>query len=508
MPLKFKKSKSSLKPELKLIKPIEKIKMRDCIGLEFHNQNPLEIKLDNMIYLPELWDNASMFQKVAGYPFFASLFSKGALLSNTEYTSTFYCISKFEEKLITQYWASDLMAKGNNAIKNILENKQDYIKYFNKSHRQLLAQIRACERYIHTGRPDFFSIWVKTQKVFCSTIELFCFSYALENYLKNLKENDKKEYDLLSISIVSAKKSFINEASAYLQKLIEENQDFNTVYKKFIEKYGWFQNSYLGANNITKEWLQIFSNEALAEKMPQKIENKRVNKNYKNLVKTASEAISYQDDKKRLNLITISILSNWLTEISRKTKLSYDELLWLSVDEILDYNLNSKADIKKIKLKIKKYANAGKRYVIMTKKGYCDIPKEFFEKVVELNKPNEKEDENQIIRGQAACGGNKIGVIRIVLNPHKSIKFDKGDILVTSMTRPEFVPLMKMAGAIITNEGGITCHAAIISRELNIPCIVGTKIATEILKNGDKVEVDANKGIIKVLKRFDGKEND
>ena len=77
--------------------------------------------------------------------------------------------------------------------------------------------------------------------------------------------------------------------------------------------------------------------------------------------------------------------------------------------------------------------------------------------------------------------------------------FQDGDILVTGMTRPEFVPLMKKASAIITDEGGLTCHAAIISRELNIPCIIGTKIATQVLQDGDMVEVDADKGIIRIL---------
>jgi phosphohistidine swiveling domain-containing protein len=92
------------------------------------------------------------------------------------------------------------------------------------------------------------------------------------------------------------------------------------------------------------------------------------------------------------------------------------------------------------------------------------------------------------------------GRVRIVFDPSKEKEFKDGDILVTGMTRPEFVPLMRKAGAVITNEGGITSHAAIVSRELKIPCIVGTKIATKVLKDGDLVEVDAEKGIIKILK--------
>jgi len=63
------------------------------------------------------------------------------------------------------------------------------------------------------------------------------------------------------------------------------------------------------------------------------------------------------------------------------------------------------------------------------------------------------------------------------------------------------MPAIKKASAIVTNVGGITCHAAIVSRELKIPCIIGTKIATKVLKDGDLVEVDAQKGIVKILKR-------
>ena len=65
------------------------------------------------------------------------------------------------------------------------------------------------------------------------------------------------------------------------------------------------------------------------------------------------------------------------------------------------------------------------------------------------------------------------------------------------MTRAEHLPIMKKAAAIVTDEGGITCHAAIISREFNIPCIVGTQIASSLLKDGDLVEVDAEKGVVR-----------
>ena len=66
----------------------------------------------------------------------------------------------------------------------------------------------------------------------------------------------------------------------------------------------------------------------------------------------------------------------------------------------------------------------------------------------------------------------------------------------------EFTPFFKKASAIITDEGGMSCHAAIISREFGLPCIVGTKIATRSIKDGDKVEVDADKGIVKIINKI------
>jgi pyruvate,water dikinase len=73
------------------------------------------------------------------------------------------------------------------------------------------------------------------------------------------------------------------------------------------------------------------------------------------------------------------------------------------------------------------------------------------------------------------------------------------------MTRPDFVPVMKRAAGIVTNEGGLTCHAAIVSREMNLPCVVGTKIATKIINDGDIVEVNGNHGIVYIVKKADNK---
>ena len=95
--------------------------------------------------------------------------------------------------------------------------------------------------------------------------------------------------------------------------------------------------------------------------------------------------------------------------------------------------------------------------------------------------------------------GKVQGIVKIVNKKEDLPKIKRGDILVSVATSPDLLAGMKKAAAIVTNEGGITCHAAIVSRELKIPCIVGVRNATKILKDGDIIKVDAERGIIKKL---------
>ena len=104
--------------------------------------------------------------------------------------------------------------------------------------------------------------------------------------------------------------------------------------------------------------------------------------------------------------------------------------------------------------------------------------------------------------GLAAHSGKVQARVSRILAPRHIGNMRKGDVLVTAMTSVDFVPAMRMASAIVTDLGGITSHAAIVSRELGIPCIVGTKNATAVLRDGDLVEVDADNGNVKLIQRY------
>jgi phosphohistidine swiveling domain-containing protein len=120
-----------------------------------------------------------------------------------------------------------------------------------------------------------------------------------------------------------------------------------------------------------------------------------------------------------------------------------------------------------------------------------------------LNIVLEKEGDDQMseFSGQIAQSGKIQGTVRLVITKEDLNKVTSDDVLVTAMTMPAYLPAMKKAVAFVTDEGGITCHAAIIAREMNKPCIIGTRVATKVLKDGDLIEVDADKGIVKILKR-------
>jgi len=110
------------------------------------------------------------------------------------------------------------------------------------------------------------------------------------------------------------------------------------------------------------------------------------------------------------------------------------------------------------------------------------------------------------LHGHTASPGKAQGIARIysLSRSPDFDRFNQGNILVASTTGPEFMPAIQRAGAIVTNEGGLMSHAAVVAREFDIPCVIGTEIGNLVIKEGDLVEVDADRAIVKILKRANG----
>ncbi len=111
-------------------------------------------------------------------------------------------------------------------------------------------------------------------------------------------------------------------------------------------------------------------------------------------------------------------------------------------------------------------------------------------------KESETEEGKILVRGETACAGAASGPVVIIKDARELSRVKKGDILVTYMTNPDMVPAMQKAAAIVTDEGGLTSHAAIVSREMGTPCIVGTEVATKSFKDGQIVTVNATRGLV------------
>lgn len=183
-------------------------------------------------------------------------------------------------------------------------------------------------------------------------------------------------------------------------------------------------------------------------------------------------------------------ITNVIKDIERQTNITADILECMTADECEQYFKQAH------KINTSELSSRNKGSSIF----FNPLPQFLNERDIDQVRTYLLKDSNaKFVTGQTAFAGTHVGVCKIISKFSPDLELPEGSILITGMTDPRFVPLMKKAGAIVTDAGGMLCHAAIVSRELKIPCIVGTKFATEVFRDGDMVEVDANTGIVRKL---------
>ncbi|MEK6954105.1 MAG: PEP-utilizing enzyme, partial [Candidatus Micrarchaeota archaeon] len=241
----------------------------------------------------------------------------------------------------------------------------------------------------------------------------------------------------------------------------------------------------------------------LEEKTRKEHEDKRrafseipLTKEEKNLFHIASEILHFKAERKDLYQKSYFELNPLLKEMAKRMGLNLRQIRFMLPMEIENALLEGIVDKKMLDERFKFCVAISENDAtkVHVRKEAEKILKE------EVEKEEIKTDVKEL-KGQCANPGFARGLVRQILSPSDLPKMRKGDILVAQATNPDVVPAMRKAAAIVTNTGGITCHAAIVSRELGIPCIVGTKIATDVLKDGMEVEVDATKGIVRILQK-------
>ncbi len=386
------------------------------------------------------------------------------------------------------------------------------------------------------------------RKAIAISLIIECFTYPTEDLIRNtitdeLTKKGKKELvekaiplltgalhpsfigkhtlALLHLAIEGEEKGwkeiFMQKNAHEIAKTLEQSAEGKNILKKIQEyqqKMFWMNNAYAGAKVLPVEhFVEEIKHTLEKHKHPAK-DAQEQEEHFRTIEQTKREFMEEQDLSQELKTLieindTMGIIHDvrkevithtnhfidlFLARLGKELNIPIEEMRYVSHYEIEEAILKSisRADLQERK----------RKSVFITEKGetqYLLTGKEA-EEIINVLTQEHSHEEQEILKGHCASQGHAVGIVKVCRGMEEVSKFQEGQVLVACMTQPEFVPGMKKAIAIITDEGGLTCHAAIISRELKKPCIISTKKATRVLKDGMKVEVNATEGYVRVIK--------
>lgn len=314
--------------------------------------------------------------------------------------------------------------------------------------------------------------------------------------------------------------SYLNAEQLDMYRLAKEMKQKGAVRKEkindLVKKYWWTslgwtintendEKKYMaGIKNIIKKNKNIDEEIAKIVDFPGKTEKEKkrlaeeldFDKEINFYLEIFEKYVLFHDYRKEIQMKGTNAMNRFLSELSERHGVRYEDLVWAWPSEIEKYMKTGTIDLESIRNR------KGAYLFIITKKGIEQLTGE---KAIQRRKKELMSTVKNIqdFKGITASLGKITGKAKVCYSAAEAAKkIKEGDILVASMTLPDYMASMKKAAAIVTDEGGVTCHAAVVSRELKIPCIVGTRIATRVLKDGDMIEVNANHGAVKILKRM------
>lgn len=240
--------------------------------------------------------------------------------------------------------------------------------------------------------------------------------------------------------------------------------------------------------------LSVLNRQAKTNKIKkaQLLKKIKIDQAHRRLINVFQQWVSLKDFRRAIISQERLYSRSLYAEIGKRLNLTGREVRFLSPDELTSA-LNQKS-----KLPSKKELHQRmKNMVLFRQKKRIELfTSKEANKIIQQELPVLKIKGQKILKGISVSPGKAVGKAKIVLGARDIHKIRRKDILVAMQTTPDLLSAMNKSAAIITDEGGFLCHAAIVSRELKLPCIVGTKIATKVLKDGDLVEVDADNGVV------------
>ncbi|HLD31907.1 MAG TPA: PEP-utilizing enzyme [Patescibacteria group bacterium] len=200
-------------------------------------------------------------------------------------------------------------------------------------------------------------------------------------------------------------------------------------------------------------------------------------------------------ERKFQNQKAHELMEDFIREIARRNNLSILQAKMIGPNEMEDVLIHNRVNPDQLNERLNES-------VVVFSGSKCEVweGSRGKEILTEIHQSLAVNLDQTIIKGSTAYPGIAQGTARQVNTVEDMQKLQPGDILISTSTSPQILPAMKKAAAIVTDSGGITCHAAIVAREIKIPTVIGTKIATKIIKDGDQIRVDADQAIITIIK--------
>ncbi|MFH1257007.1 MAG: PEP-utilizing enzyme [Candidatus Diapherotrites archaeon] len=336
-----------------------------------------------------------------------------------------------------------------------------------------------------------------------------------EQLIKKIVEGQKQK--VFSILTSTTRKSFSRRAEEELLEIAENKksgEDISKGIEEYSANYYWLHNSYFKTAVLGKAFFEKELDSMLKEHPNPKQYLQELAVLSENQAKEKQRTIKELGLEAHRNLIELLDLFAWLQDFRKEHIMRTCHFLDLLLGEIgkragfslweMKYTLpNDLPLVLEGRFEKKEIAARQKNCIIIWKEFSDNYELFTGEEAIAKEKTIFVEKEKTIeiveIDGMSASQGRVKGEAFVSMSAEEAKGMKAGQILVTSMTSPDFVIAIKKAAAIVTNEGGITSHAAIIAREFGVPCVVGTKIATKALKTGDYIEVDGIHGKVRKL---------
>ncbi len=443
-----------------------------------------------------------------------------------------YIIGIFDHDKLTFYWQdSDMVGCGFKAIERwiVPVSKFKQIKYYYQTEvvrkmKEIASAILSARdnrnsRKLRKLAVDFYNKILDFWSI-CLVPEVANFAAAkyLSQKLSRYVPPDDMDR-VIEVLLAPTRLSFHQQSELDLLLLFKKYKSRVPLKKirEYLNKWHWVENSYYSSEPLKvadiKSRLRDYDIKTVDKKISSirnynsktRARKLRVYEKYnipssiRRIVSNLSYSIWWQDQRKGFSWWFHSIVDEISSYFASLYKVDFDDLMYYLDQEWVDFITQGKK-VKRRCIQARKKLflvaiNGHNRYIVQLVgapvKKIIKEQSKYLPQTLTLDKGE--------IRGVVVSRGKQtkiMGRVKVLLSAKEVKKMKKGEILVAPMTSPDYIQAMRRAKAIITDVGGVMSHAAVVSRELGIPCIVGTKVATKVLRDGDLVEVDAEKGVV------------